>query len=265
MKLRLALALVLPLLMAAPGMWVHGIVQDEAYQRVNGGHVWLERKWGYNWLIAPCCEKHPMQGHAFQFDVPQPGRYRVQYEKDGYRVISIRYDEFTLPEGAPSGDIVVNVRRVTAPTATPIVPTRTPRATYTAPPVPTTLYPPTVNPTATATPTPTRTPTPDTVCFSFQQFSYTERRAVLNDVAAQLGRPLEAVLYWDTDETLVYGLREQLLGMPGSRRLEVAVGGVTLTVRAFCNAIIVIRDEPNPACLGYGVVGYEGTQNWMAQ
>ena len=126
---------------AGAGTNVHGIVQDDAYQPVNGGDVWLERQWGNDWIIAPCCEHHPMQGHAFAWDVPQPGTYRVQWEKHGYEAVWIRYDEFTLPDGAPFGDIQINVKRVAiAPTATP---------TLTPPPVPTTLMPPTVNPTAT--------------------------------------------------------------------------------------------------------------------
>ena len=139
------LPLVLLLLLASSARaatLVYGIVQDDAYQRVNGGHVWLERQWGQNWLIAPCCEKHPMEGHAFQFDVPQPGRYRVMYEKRGYEVDWIRYDEFTLPEEAPFGDIQIHVKAVAEPTPT-----------ATSIPIPTTLMPPTVNPTATPAPT----------------------------------------------------------------------------------------------------------------
>lgn len=128
------------------GTMVHGIVQDDAYQPVNGGHVWLERQWGNNWPVAPCCDNKQMQGSSFQFYPSQAGTYRVMYEKDGYEVVWIRYDEFMLPDGAPFGDIQINVRRAAiAPTATP---------TLTPPPVPTTLYPPTVNPTATPTATP---------------------------------------------------------------------------------------------------------------
>lgn len=132
---------------AQGGAWVHGIVQDDAYQPVSGGRVWLERQWGNDWPTAPCCDNKRMQGHSFQFYPTQAGTYRVMYEKDGYEVDWIRYDEFTLPDGAPFGDIQIHVKRAeVAPTMTP---------TLTPPPVPTTLMPPTVDPTRTATPTAT--------------------------------------------------------------------------------------------------------------
>ena len=242
---------------AAQGAWVYGIVQDENYQPVNGGDVWLERKWGQNWLIAPCCEKHPMEGHAFQFDVPQPGRYRVMYARRGCTVEWIRYEEFDLAS-PPTTDIQINVKCAGVPTATP-----TPEATATpwpTLPVPTTLFPPTVDPTATATPTPTAAP-----CLSFQQFTWAERRSVIATAALHIGRPLEDVLDWDHDLTLLHGLRDMMLGAPLTRRFEVTISGVTLTARGFCQAIIVLRPVEREECLGYGVVGYDGTQNWMDQ
>ncbi len=155
---------------------VYGIVQDENYRPVNGGDVWLERKWGQNWLIAPCCEKHPMEGHAFQFDVPQPGRYRVLYAKRGCTVEWIRYEEFDLAS-PPTTDIQINVKCAVVPAAT-----ATPEATVTpwpTLPVPTTLYPPTVDPTATATPTPSGWTAPYAVISWYGNWSYgTDARAM---------------------------------------------------------------------------------------
>ena len=124
---------------------VHGIVQDENYQPVNGGDVWLERKWGSGWIEAPCCMNKPMQGHAFGFDVPRPGRYRVMYKKAGYVVEWIRYEEFDLAS-PPTTDIQINVKREVMPT-----PTATPAVALTATP--------TADPTLTATATPTPRPT----------------------------------------------------------------------------------------------------------
>ncbi len=149
MKLRLALALVLSLVMAAPALAstrVHGIVQDENYQPVPGGHIRIEHLYDGHWYIE--YEDRAMQGHAFGWDLTKDGAYRVSWSKPGYRVDGeIKHGEFTLPWGAPKGDIVVNVKRVTepAPTATPEA-TATPWPTF---PVPTTLMPPTVDPTAT--------------------------------------------------------------------------------------------------------------------
>ena len=251
---------VLAITARAQGAWVHGIVQDKAYQPVNGGDIWLERQWRMDdWLIAPCCESHPMQGHAFGWTVSQPGRYRLRWEKRGYAVVWTQDGEFTVP-GAPVGDIVVNVRRIPVATATPIVPTNTPRATPTGFPVPTTLYPPTVETTATATATPTAAP-----CLEFQQFTWAERRSVIATAAMHIGRPLEDKLDWDHDLTLLHGLRDMMLGAPLTRRFEVTISGVTLTARGFCQAIIVMRPVEREECLGYGVVGYDGTQNWMAK
>ena len=150
MKLRLALALVLPLLMVAPALAVtrvHGIVQDDAYQGIAGGHIRIEHLYDGHWYIE--YENPAMQGHSFGWDLTKAGEYRVSWSKSGYAVDWIRSGEFTLAT-APFGDIVVYVRRVTEPT-----PTATPEASPTpwpTFPVPTTLYPPTVDPTSTATP-----------------------------------------------------------------------------------------------------------------
>ena len=252
----------------AQGAWVFGIVQDENYLAVNGGDVWLERKWGDNWLIAPCCEKHPMEGHAFQFDIPQPGRYRVMYAKRGYVIEWIRYEEFDSAS-PPTTDIQINVKRefvptaTAAPTATPFVPTNTPMAaTATATPwptfpVPTTLYPPTVDPTRTATATATAAP-----CLEFQQFTQEERRSVIATALTLIGRPLESAPDVDNDPTLLHGLRDMLLGAPVTRRFEVTISGVTLTARGFCQAIVVMRPVSREECYDYGVVDYASGQNY---
>ena len=147
MKLRLALALMLPLLMAAPTLAVtrvHGIVQDDHYAPVPGGMIRLEHEYDGHWYIE--YENPAMQGHSFGWDLTKAGEYRVSWSKSGYAVDWIRSGEFTLAT-APFGDIVVYVRRVTEP-----APTATPEASPTPWPtfrVPTTLMPPTVDPTAT--------------------------------------------------------------------------------------------------------------------
>ncbi len=147
LRLALALALVLPLLMAAPTLAVtrvHGIVQDDHYAPVPGGMIRLEHEYDGHWYIE--YENPAMQGHSFGWDLTKAGEYRISWSMPGYRVDWIRSGEFTLAT-APFGDIVVYVRRVTepAPTATPEA-TPTPWPTF---PVPTTLMPPTVDPTAT--------------------------------------------------------------------------------------------------------------------
>ena len=175
--------------------------------------------------------------------------------------------EFNVPTTGLVGDIVFII--ASAPTATPFVPpivptitpivllTPTPWPTF---PVPTTLYPPMVDPTATATPTATAAP-----CLEFQQFTWAERRSVIATAAMHIGRPLEDKLDWDHDLTLLHGLRDMMLGAPLTRRFEVTISGVTLTARGFCQAIIVMRPMGREECLGYGVVGYDGTQNWVDQ
>lgn len=229
---------------SAQGARVHGIVQDDAYQPVPDGHIRIEHLYDGHWYIE--YEDLAMQGHAFGWDLTKDGAYRVSWSKPGYSVVDeIKQGEFTLPWGAPEGDIVVNVRRVIAPTATAIVPT--------------TLYPPTVDPTATATPTPTPAP-----CLEFQQFSWLQRRAVIDNAVLPHNRQLEDKLDWDNDPTLIFGLRDQLLGMPGSRRFQVTVGGVTLTARAFCNGILTMRPVLREECMSYGIITWDGTQNWMA-
>ncbi len=234
----------------AQGAWVYGIVQDENYQSVNGGDVWLERKWGNGWIEVPCCTNKPMQGHAFGWDVPQPGRYRVMYEKAGYTVEWIRYEEFDLAS-PPATDIQINVKRAVVPTATA---TPTPWPTF---PVPTTLHPPTVDPTATATATATAAP-----CLEFQQFTQEERRSVIATALTLIGRPLESAPDVDNDPMLLHGLRDMLLGAPVTRRFEVTISGVTLTARGFCQAIVVMRPVSREECYDYGVVDYASGQNY---
>jgi hypothetical protein len=115
---------------------VHGIVQDaDTYEAVPGGHIWLERQWVGVWFKMLCCESDPMQGHAFGWDLTQPGRYRVRWAKAGYEVVWIRSGEFDLAT-APFGDILISVRRMTGPTATPSA-TAEPTATRTTTPRPT--------------------------------------------------------------------------------------------------------------------------------
>lgn len=259
--LGLALILLFANNASAQGMWVHGIVQDvDTFEAVPGGTIRIEHEIPGGWEIERISIE--MQGHAFGWNLTKSGWYAVYWEKPGWKIdedAGIRYGEFTLAN-APSGDIVVNVRRVTepapAPTATPGA-TPTPWPTF---PVPTTLYPPTVNPTPTATPTPTAVP-----CLEFQQFSWIQRRAVIDNAVLPHNRQLEDKLDWDNDLTLVFGLRDQLLGMPGSRRFEVTVGGETLTARAFCSGILTMRPVLREECMNYGIITWDGTQNWMDQ
>jgi hypothetical protein len=236
---------------------VHGIVQDaDTYEAVPGGHIWLERQWVGVWFKMLCCESDPMQGHAFGWDLTQPGRYRVRWAKAGYEVVWIRSGEFDLAT-APFGDILISVRRMTGPTATPSA-TREPTATRTATPratfpVPTTLYPPTVDPTRTATPT--RTPAP---CLDFQQFTQEERRSVIATALLLIGHPLEDAPDVDNDPTLLHGLRDMMLGAPLTVKFEV----MGLTARGFCDAIIVMRPVSREECFGYGVVTWDSGQNY---
>lgn len=227
---------------------VHGIVQDDHYQGVSGGHIRIEHEYDGHWYIE--FEDREMGSHSFGWDLTKDGDYRVSWSKPGYSVVGeIKQGKFTLPDGVPSGDIVVNVIKDTTPAA----PTAT--ATPTAVPVPTTLYPPTVNPTATATATPTPTAAP---CLGFQQFTWAERRSIIATAASYIGRELEATLKWDDDLTLVHGLRDMLLGAPVTMRFEV----MGLTARGFCQAIIVMRPVSREECLGYGVIDWSGGQNY---
>lgn len=207
----------------AESAWVHGIVQDDAYESVVGGTIWLEREHNNRWY--PYGDRVVMKSQSFGWDVRQAGTYRVVWKLTGYETVWIRDGEFTVP-GAPTGDIVVNVRRIIAPT-------------------------PTIGPTA----------TPDVACLGFQQFSYAERRSVVATAASYIGRELEAVLEWDTDPTLIHGLNEQLLGAPVTVKFTV----LGLTARAFCNGILTMRPEPREECLGYGLITWDATQNWMVK
>lgn len=276
MKLRLVLILltavallgILAVTARADGAWVHGLIDADnragykvRLERWVG--VWERRGWSRTNISG-----------AWGIGAPMAGQYRVRLEEmpAGATMIGARYPggisgrmnlanravEFNVPATGLVGDIVFII--ASAPTATPIVPTNTPRATYTAPPVPTMLYPPTVEPTATATPTPTPAP-----CLSFQQFTWLQRRAVIDNAVLPHNRQLEDKLDWDNDLTLVFGLRDQLLGMPGSQRFEVTVGGVTLTARAFCGGILTMRPTLREECMSYGIITWDGTQNWMAQ
>ena len=261
----------------AQGAWVHGLIDADnragykvRLERWVG--VWERRGWSRTNLNG-----------AWGIGAPMAGRYRARLEEmpAGAKMIGARYPggingqmdaanravEFDVPATGLVGDIVFII--AAAPTATPIVPTNTPRAaTATAtlyPPTATlylpikTLYPPTATfyPTLTPTPTPTAAP-----CLSFQQFSWLQRRAVIDNAVLPHNRQLEDKLDWDNDPTLIFGLRDQLLGMPGSRRFEVTVGGVTLTARAFCGGILTMRPVLREECMSYGIIGWNGTQNW---
>ena len=260
----------------AQGAWVHGLI--DADNRA-GYKVRLER-WVGVWERRGWSRTNT--GGAWGIGAPMAGRYRVRLEEmpAGAKMIGARYPggidgqmslanrsvEFSVPAAGLVGDIVFII--ASAPTATPImptiVPTNTPIVLLTATawptlPVPTTLYPPTVETTATATATPTAAP-----CLSFQQFTWAERRSVIATAAMHIGRPLEDKLDWDHDLTLLHGLRDMMLGAPLTRRFEVTIGGVTLTARGFCQAIIVMRPIARGECQDYGVIGWDGTQNWEA-
>ncbi len=278
---RLAAALILAVVLLgilavtarAQGAWVHGLI--DADNRA-GYKVRLER-WVGVWERRGWSRTNT--NGFWGVGAPMAGRYRVRLEEmpAGARMIGARYPggingqmdaasravEFDVPATGLVGDIVFII--ASAPTATPFVPTNTPIAPLTTTPwptfpVPTTLMPPTVDPTATATATPTAAP-----CLEFQQFSWLQRRAVIDNAVLPHNRQLEDKLDWDRDLTLVFGLRDQLLGMPGSRRFEVTVGGETLTARAFCNGILTMRPTLREECMSYGIITWDGTQNWMAQ
>lgn len=221
---------------------VHGIVQDNNYQPVPGGHIRIEHEYDGLWYVE--FEDREMQGHAFGWDLTKDGNYRVSWSKVGYETTWIRSGEFTLAT-APFGDIQVNVRRVV------VVPTAT--ATPTTVPVPTTLYPPTIEPTMTTTPEP--------ACLEFQQFSWAERMSVRDGAAMRIGGGIEDMPDWDNDLTLIHGLYDQLLGAPLTRRFET----MGLTARAFCNGILTMRPVAREECMDYGVITWDATQNWMEQ
>ncbi len=102
----------------------------------------------------------------------------------------------------------------------------------------------------------TATPKPD--CLSFQQFTWMERRSVLDTAGLHIGRPLENMLDWDHDPTLLRGLRDQLLGAPVTIRFET----MGLTARAFCNGILTMRPVEREECMDYGVITWDGSQDW---
>lgn len=231
-----ALFLFVAVAVRAESVRVFGLVQDLNYLPVVGGTIRIEHMYDGLWYVE--CEDIDMQSSYFGCDLTKDGNYQVVWTKPGYQAIGIDRGEFKLPGGAPSTDIVVRVR---------LLPTRIPTATSV--PVPTTLMPPTVNPTATGTPKP---------CLSFQQFNWSERRSILDDAARHMNESLEEFMDWDNDLTLLHGLREQLLGAPHTQSHST----MGLTWRAFCNGILVMRPESRGECVGYGVITWDGTQNW---
>ena len=153
----------------AQGAWVHGLIDADnragykvRLERWVG--VWEQRGWSMTNISG-----------AWGIGAPMAGRYRARLEEmpAGAKMIGARYPggingrmslanrsvEFSVPATGLVGDIVFII--AAAPTATPIVPTIVPSITpivqltatpWPTLPVPTTLYPPTVDPTATATP-----------------------------------------------------------------------------------------------------------------
>ena len=249
MTTRLALAVSILLLMAAPAQAatrVHGIVQDDAYRPVVGGHIRIEHLYDGHWYIE--YEDHAMQGHAFGWDLTKSGAYRVSWSKPGYEIKDdILSGEFTLPWGAPASDIVVNVRQVTEPT-----PTATAEATATpwpTVPVPTTLFPPTVEPTATATPSGWTAPYAVVSWFGnwryggdalqsnalvFLQLSEMWQWAVIDKARSMQGAPLESLLDVRDDPLWLNGA-DMGLGSQETPRFEVG----PYEAMGFAQAIVV--------------------------
>lgn len=259
---------------SAQGAWVHGLIDadNRAGYKVRlecWVGVWERRGWS-----------RTNTNGAWGIGAPMAGRYRARLEEmpAGAKMIGARYPggingrmdaanravEFDVPATGLVGDIVFII--ASTPTATPIMPTIVPTITpivlltatpWPTLPVPTTLYPPTVDPTATATATATAAP-----CLEFQQFTQEERRSVIATALTLIGRPLESAPDVDNDPTLLHGLRDMLLGAPVTRRFEVTISGVTLTARGFCQAIVVMRPVSREECYDYGVVDYASGQNY---
>ncbi len=181
----LGLALLLARDASAQGAWVHGLIDADSragykvrLERWVG--VWERRGWSRTNISG-----------AWGIGAPMAGRYRARLEEmpAGGKMIGARYPggingrmdaanravEFDVPATGLVGDIVFVI--ASAPTATPIAPTNTPIAPLTATPwptfpVPTTLYPPTVDPTRTATATPGGWTAPYGVVSWFGTWSY---------------------------------------------------------------------------------------------
>ena len=173
----------------AQGAWVHGLIDADSragykvrLERWVG--VWERRGWSRTNING-----------AWGIGAPMAGRYRARLEEmpAGAKMVGVRYPggingrmdlanlavEFNVPATGLVGDIVFII--AAAPTATlivpPIVPTITPIVLLTPTPwptfpVPTTLYPPTVDPTATATPSPAGWTAPYGVVSWFGTWSY---------------------------------------------------------------------------------------------
>ena len=156
---------------SAQGAWVHGLI--DADNRA-GYKVRLER-WAGGWERRGWSRTN-ISG-AWGIGAPMAGWYRVRLEEmpAGAKMIGARYPggingrmdaanravEFNVPATGLVGDIVFII--ASAPTATATATLSPPTATLYVPTetlyVPTTLYPPTVDPTATATRTPRPTAT----------------------------------------------------------------------------------------------------------
>ncbi|KKN29619.1 hypothetical protein LCGC14_0842330 [marine sediment metagenome] len=246
MTTRVALLAAILLMAIAPqalaSTRVHGIVQDDAYQGVAGGHIRIEHLYDGHWYIE--YEDRAMQGHSFGWDLTKDGTYRVSWSMPGYRVVGeIKHGEFTLPGGAPAGDIVVNV--IADTTATP-----TPWPTL---PVPTTLFPPTVDPTATATATPAGWTAPYAVVSwygnwgygtdalksqapgpGFMQLSEMWQWAIIDKARQMQGAPLESLLDVRDDPLWLNGA-DMGLGSQETPRFEVG----PYEAMGFAQAIVV--------------------------
>jgi len=120
-------------------------------------------------------------------------------------------------------------------------------------------------PTATATPTidPAATPTATPRCAGYHQFSYSERWTAIATGAALIGRDLGEILDWQNDETLVYAA-EINLGAPLTRDYEItADDGSRIWCRAYAQGILAIRQVWPCKAERYGVVQWDGVENWV--
>ena len=212
---------------------VHGIVVDEDGNAVLGGEITAWLKIALGWTRGP---SKVLQSQSWQLYLGA-GTYKITYLQEGWTQVAVSPREFTLPGGVPVGDVLTIVCRVTP------VPTETVWATETL---------------VVETPTPTPTEKP---CLSFQQFSRVERRDVIANACMRIGKPLETDLGFDNDLTLLFGLRDLMLGAPLTPKFSVG----NLTCRGFAQAIIVIRtgELAREECWPFGVVGWGGNQNWQ--
>lgn len=208
---------------------VYGIVVDQDGNPVSGGSIAAWRKSGVGWTLS--IEK-VLQSHSWQIYLGK-GIYKITYLRPGWIQDSVTPKEFTLPDAPPKGDVRIVVRKVAL--------------------VPTGTVTPTPKPAVSATPTGKQ-------CLDFQQFSWMERRDVVTNACMRIGQPLETDLDFDNDLTLLFGLRDLMLGAPLTPKFSVS----DLICRGFAQAILVMRQgiADREECVPYGVVDYGGIQNW---